>query len=628
MRQLFFSLLALFCFSPIFGAKKIVNIADGDLYSAVYTPADGCFKSSDGWGGCMLDISGDLSDYTALVFNFSKSDAQFRILITYGTGEQEHKDYYQAASASGGSKFIDLTNTSNIPSLKNIQSIKLEAESSGSITFSEVYLQCVDKPSTYESSLNVISDTTVKYQYVRGFGAMNDWGGSLSESIVATAYGNGDNQLGLNIMRVRISPVKSEWANLLTSVKKAKSLGAIVFATPWTPPANMKSSGNINGGDSYLLASSYSDYADYLNEFVNYMKSNDADIYAISVQNESDFKAEYEGCYWTADQMYDFVKNYADKIDCKFIAPESFCFNHAMSDKILNDDIACNNLEIIGGHLYGVTSIADYQLAAQKNKEVWMTEYLTNSNKDYTITWDDNIDYCRLISQCLDKGYNAYIWWYLKRYYGLIGDGEQNTTLGAVSKRGKLMSQYAKNLTGATRTKCTVPDGVSDDLIISSYVKNGNIIYMILNKSQITFNDVAFSLPSKPLSVKAIVSDEILDRKDYSVTSSDTLIKCKIAPQCLITITAIFNNSDSATGDVSIDKSEINNFVLCPNPALDNITLNGITEGGKVEIYSISGRKIMSLISTGKSFTIDISHLDTGVYLVKTEGGTKKFVKE
>lgn len=71
---------------------------------------------------------------------------------------------------------------------------------------------------------------------------------------------------------------------------KRSILNFIVFATPWSPPASMKSNGSTTGGS--LNSSSYGAYANHLSDFCNYMSNNGASLYAISVQNGQEFSSE------------------------------------------------------------------------------------------------------------------------------------------------------------------------------------------------------------------------------------------------------------------------------------------------------------------------------------------------
>ena len=58
------------------------------------------------------------------------------------------------------------------------------------------------------------------------------------------------------------------------------------------------------------------------NGFIDYMKSQTATIDVVSLQNEPDWKASYEGCEYSASQLFNFVKNYAGTIKgAKVLAP-------------------------------------------------------------------------------------------------------------------------------------------------------------------------------------------------------------------------------------------------------------------------------------------------------------------
>src|SRR5215831_4416605 len=221
-------------------------------------------------------------------------------------------------------------------------------------------------------------DLSGSQQIIRGFGAATVFQptSALSTTELDKLFGAGNGQVGLSILRIRLaSDDDPNWRAIeLANAKGAIQRGASVIATPWSPPARMKTNGNLIGGS--LIADSFPNYAKYLNGFAQYMAANSAPLYAISVQNEPDISVTYESCNWTATQMHDFVKNNGATISAtKLIAPESFNFNHNMSDPILNDDPAAANVSIIGGHIYG-GGLVDYPLARSKAKDVWMTEHL------------------------------------------------------------------------------------------------------------------------------------------------------------------------------------------------------------------------------------------------------------
>ena len=254
----------------------------------------------------------------------------------------------------------------------------------------------------------------------------------LSDADLDTLFGNGPGQIGFTWLRIRLASDTAWRAIELSNARGAVARGASVIATPWSPPPSMKDNNNLVGGS--LNASAYADYASYLNDFARYMAANGAPLFAVSVQNEPDIAVSYESCDWTAAQLLAFCRNNAAAItSTRVIAPESFQFIHALSDPVLSDATAAANIDIVGGHIYG-GGLAPYPLAVTSGKEVWMTEHL-----DLSTDWAGALATAREIHDCLaTANFNAYFWWYLRRYYGPLGED------GVVTKRGWVMAQFAK----------------------------------------------------------------------------------------------------------------------------------------------------------------------------------------
>lgn len=262
----------------------------------------------------------------------------------------------------------------------------------------------------------------------------------VTDANMDTLFGtNNAGQLALTLLRVRIAPNNSwtnnvsAWTTSLADVRKAVARGARVMATPWTPPAYMKTNGNIVGGA--LSTNQYANYANYLNTFAGYLKANGAPLAAVSVQNEPDFLATYESCIWTATRFQTFFHNNAAAItNAPVLMPESFHFDQTLSDPTLNDPVAATNVSIIGGHLYGST-ISDYPNAHNKGKPTWMTEYLVN---DQTIA--SAIATAEQIHDCLTIGdMSAYIWW------KCLGDANGLVNASGVPQpRGFVMAQFSR----------------------------------------------------------------------------------------------------------------------------------------------------------------------------------------
>lgn len=372
-------------------------------------------------------------------------------------------------------------------------------EASGTVqfdhySFSTEMLEVPEEP----AAINI--DSSVKFQHVTGFGGFSpspQWSYWLTDSDMDKMFGNGSAQLGLNIVRLFISPNKDYWSAGLANAKRAKAHGAFIFATPWSPPAEWKSNNKTDNGGS-LLESHYEDWADFLNEYYEYMKSNGVTIDAVSIQNEPDFVTSYASCVWTGEEMAKFLRLYGHKIKCKIIAPETVHFNKALHEPILNDPEACARLDILGGHLYGWNG-SSYPLAAEKGKEVWMTEYLLNDRQEtgkMDINWvDDGFLFARSINDCMLANMSAWVHYSLKRYYGIYGDGQFGTTNNVITKRGYVLSQYAKYVSGTTRVRHSLDDKTGT-LSSSAYLSQteDSIVVMLINPSENRIN-ATFSLP-------------------------------------------------------------------------------------------------------------------------------------
>jgi glucuronoarabinoxylan endo-1,4-beta-xylanase len=346
----------------------------------------------------------------------------------------------------------------------------------------KAWLQSVSRPRIYAfmiAALTIASvftpgflaatasvDLSSVRQTIRGFGGASVWLGQMTDAEMNTLFGSGPGTIGLSILRVRIAPDRN-WNDELQNARKATARGAIVLATPWTPPASMKTNNNVVGGA--LKTSEYANYANYLNSFVSYLSSNGAPLYAISVQNEPDISVTYESCDWTAAQLLDFARNNAGVISTRVLMSESFHFDKNYTDPILNDSAARANADIIGGHIYG-SGLSDYPLARSYGKEVWMTEHL---NTDTSVT--GVIQTAKEITDCMAVGnYNAYIWWYLRRFYGPIDDN------GARTKRGCVMAQFARWVRpGFVRVNATYNPNTG--VYVSAYKSGAKVVIVAVN---------------------------------------------------------------------------------------------------------------------------------------------------
>lgn len=367
----------------------------------------------------------------------------------------------------------------------------------------------------------VTVDFGTTYQTIRGFGGSTAWLGQMPTP-VATALFSPTNGLGLSILRVRIDPEGSassanpyetgEWDYEAANGREAVAANpnAIVFASPWTPPAAWKLSGttttvsgsafneafNATCGEGtgycggYLDPNHYADYANYLEDFVKFFNTtNSFHLYAISMQNEPEENVTYESSVWTPQQMDTWIAGNAstitsDAYSTKLIMPESDTFNPVDAATALNDTNAQGLISIIGGHLYGVQPTPYSIPAGDSPKEIWMTEFGPLSSA--TLTWAQALTtYGESIHNSMVTGqYNAYVWW------GLFGatTGSCATNAGTcglvddagnIQPMGDVMGQYAKFISpGSVRVSATATP--ISGVFVSAYSSSSPAHYTIV----------------------------------------------------------------------------------------------------------------------------------------------------
>jgi glucosylceramidase len=86
--------------------------------------------------------------------------------------------------------------------------------------------------------------------------------------------------------------------------------GIRLWASPWSPPAWMKTNNDMNSGrikDDPLVLQAY---ALYFARFVEAYEAEGLDIEQIMPQNEPGYETNYPSCLWTPELLRDFVRDY------------------------------------------------------------------------------------------------------------------------------------------------------------------------------------------------------------------------------------------------------------------------------------------------------------------------------
>ena len=345
--------------------------------------------------------------------------------------------------------------------------------------------------------------------------------------------------LGYNILRLMIYPDENRWADDVDGARRAQALGAIIFACPWDCGDERADKVTVNGKSlKHLRADKYADYADHLVRYVNFMRQNGVGIYAISVQNEPDM----DFTYWSPAEIVDFTKRFGQKIRAagtRLMGPESCGYNPDYTDAVLTDAEAMAQTDILAGHLYQGFLDTTQPYTAQRRKYVcglydnhlkaagktwWMTEHLFNDGQDKDNAdnylefqkWTYSLNHLALeMHHCMEGNCSAYVYWYLKRFYGMIGDNdpERNTTPeGEPTKNGYIMAHYAKYAKGMDRIEASA---VAPDLLVTAYANASRteMTLVAINMGD-GFRCLSIQLPSAEATAEAVETNDTVDMAD------------------------------------------------------------------------------------------------------------------
>ncbi len=452
-----------------------------------------------------------------------------------------------------------------------------------------------------------------EHQLIRGFGGINfpGWIDDLNESQRATAFGNGDNQLGLSVLRIHVDPNESAWSREVATAQYAAKQGAYVFASPWSPPSSIAEKFTRNGqaNQTRVRHDGYDAYAKHLNKFVSYMKDNGVELYGISIQNEPDYASEWT--WWTSSEMITFLKNNASSINCRIIAPESFQYTKSVSDPIIKDAQAWANVDILGTHLYGTqVSQFSYPLyeSNNKGKELWMTEvYYPNSSSDAD-TWPEALEVADHISNAMVVGnFQAYVWWYIRRSYSFIKDN------GNITKRGYCMAQFSKFIRpGFVRVGATQHPGNDNNLNVSAYKKENDVVIVAVNRNS-SAKTLTFSIPNSEITEwEQYVTDGSRNVKKESNVAGSTSFQLTLSSKSAVTLVGKGKKGApkvSITSPTSTDDIEAGSDIQFVVEATD--------EDGSIQSVSFYDGTTLLGESTNAPYTFAISGLEAGNHTLK-----------
>lgn len=154
----------------------------------------------------------------------------------------------------------------------------------------------------------------------------------------------------------------------------------LLYASPWSPPAWMKTSGALGTGS--VKREWYPAYARYLLAFVRAYEAEGLPIHALTVQNEPRMShRRYPTTLWTAEDQRDFIRDHLGPLfEREGIATRIWCWDHNWNlprfpATILSDPAAARFVDGTAFHHYEGRVAAQAQLhRVFPDKHIYFTE--------------------------------------------------------------------------------------------------------------------------------------------------------------------------------------------------------------------------------------------------------------
>jgi len=441
-------------------------------------------------------------------FSNTRQEARNGTRITGATGTS----YTPTVTASGNHYFYAIVTNTNQGVISNVKTATTASRAA------KIVITTPSVPPTTHVTVTVADPRRAsnRFQYVRGYGGMDVAWANFPEQTpedMELMY-NPDWGLGYNINRIMIPPsntnvnitmrdiTNAHRPHYYENVRIVNKYGGYVSAAPWSPPKEWKSNNSINGG-GHLVRSYYQQYANYLRAFAKHMYDAGAPIHSISIQNEPNYVAGYDGCEWTPEQMRDFFKTVGrfttgirgfgggKEIPSVWTLNGESANTPFINIPALVDPASRDVIDLYARHVYGSTTDTLWRIRPDGSPvppselnnsstlnnilsrpdgtkyEVWMTEHNINSANATAYPNDSTWNYVWRFMNDIDlvmrlNNENAFIWWASKRFYSMVGDGQFNTRDGAPLPRGYGLSHYAKYSIDTHRVGVTVSGRMAD----------------------------------------------------------------------------------------------------------------------------------------------------------------------
>ncbi|MBE6808970.1 MAG: glucosylceramidase [Ruminococcaceae bacterium] len=303
-----------------------------------------------------------------------------------------------------------------------------------------------------------------------------------------------------------------------------------LFASPWSPPAYMKTNNSLIGGS--LKKDYYSLWAKYVRKYFDSYKAEGIDFWGTTVQNEPRHNQVWESCVYTEEEERELLKNHLGPA-LEGTGINIICYDHCKerlferSYAMFGDEKANKYCKGIAYHWYSGEHWGEIELV----RNTWKDKYIINSEGCMADTvkgykkpqeWTYGENYGHELCGALKAGINGFTDW------NLVLD-ENNGP--AHNREGRLY--------------CNAPvfcDGEKDEVILtpayyyighfSKFIKRDAVRLGISSYSE-KVESVAFKNPDG--SIVCVVLNRTDDDMEYILRIGTSVCKQTIKAHSIIT---------------------------------------------------------------------------------------------
>jgi glucosylceramidase len=323
---------------------------------------------------------------------------------------------------------------------------------------------------------------------------------------------------------------------LLNAIKKDYVNNLLVFASPWSPPAWMKSNKSVLHGGS-LLPVYRKAWADHFVKFIDEYSRRGLYVWAVSPQNEPMAIQRWESCIYSADEESEFIGRYLGPAleNSKYKSTKIIAWDHnrdlifQRASSIMRNKAAAKYVWGFGYHWYETWTGGDMQFSNVKlvkesfpSKELVFTEGCVEKfNADSLGSWRLGERYGHSMVNDFNCGTSAWFDWNIlldeKGGPNHVGNlcyapVHANTSTGELTYTSSFyyIGHFSKFIRPGARRVAVSSNRY--DLETTGFINpNGDIVVIVLNgsESKIDFKlcdkNMAAGLSSLPHSIMTLV---------------------------------------------------------------------------------------------------------------------------